>query len=339
MKINEGYKSAVYRYNSLTNSEDGRNFVSLLNRLGIPKEHLLWAVDNIEGEQINIHIFIQMYKEWKEYVLQYYKKQNQNAPEITQLTYQEMSTIVDKCKTYWAYPNVVYNQNGITVCELKDYMDAHMLPIETTWCITKIPQRFEEFCGNGKKGYYIINNNATHPYERVLSIIINGDVEYWDADNKRMAELPDYVKRFREYEKTLPQEVKNIFYNEAANQGEKLERNNKTDKNESKNMNKKNTIRLSESDLKRVISESVKKVLKEDYVETPHENKELLPILRERSSELRKMCLEWKKLYKQVYPQWEGEESWYNRPSKYSDVLGAIETLITELENAPRFGY
>ena len=104
-------------------------------------------------------------------------------------------------------------------------------------------------------------------------------------------------------------------------------------------MAKKNTIRLTESDLKRVISESVKRVLQEDYVETSHENKELLPILHERSSELRKMCLEWKKLYKQVYPQWEGEESWYNRPSKYSDVLDAIETLITELENAPRFGY
>lgn len=76
-------------------------------------------------------------------------------------------------------------------------------------------------------------------------------------------------------------------------------------------MNKKNTIRLTESGLKRIITKSVKKVLQEDYVETPHENKELLPILRERSSELRKMCLEWKKLYKQVYPQWEGEESWY----------------------------
>ena len=115
--------------------------------------------------------------------------------------------------------------------------------------------------------------------------------------------------------------------------------NNKIDKNESKNMNKKNTIRLTESGLKRIITESVKKALQEDYVETPHENKELLPILCERSSELKKMCLEWKKLYKQVYPQWEGEESWYNRPSKYSDVLDAIETLITELENAPRFGY
>ena len=102
---------------------------------------------------------------------------------------------------------------------------------------------------------------------------------------------------------------------------------------------KKNIVKLTESELKKVIAESVKKVLKEDYVETPHENKELLPILHERSSELRKMCLEWKKLYKQVYPQWEGEESWYNRPSKYSNVLDTIETLIIELESAPRFGY
>lgn len=39
--------------------------------------------------------------------------------------------------------------------------------------------------------------------------------------------------------------------------------NNKTDKNESKNMNRKNTIRLTESELKKVITESVKNVLRE----------------------------------------------------------------------------
>ena len=39
--------------------------------------------------------------------------------------------------------------------------------------------------------------------------------------------------------------------------------NNKTDKNESKNMNRKNAIRLTESELKNIITESVKKVLKE----------------------------------------------------------------------------
>lgn len=41
--------------------------------------------------------------------------------------------------------------------------------------------------------------------------------------------------------------------------------NNKTDKNESKNMNRKNTIRLTESELKKVITESVKNILKEGY--------------------------------------------------------------------------
>ena len=41
--------------------------------------------------------------------------------------------------------------------------------------------------------------------------------------------------------------------------------NNKTDKNESKNMNRKNTIRLTESELKKVITESVKKVLQEGH--------------------------------------------------------------------------
>ena len=46
-----------------------------------------------------------------------------------------------------------------------------------------------------------------------------------------------------------------------------IDKNNKTNKNESKNMSK-NTIRLIESDLKRVISESVKKVLNEISIDT-----------------------------------------------------------------------
>lgn len=50
--------------------------------------------------------------------------------------------------------------------------------------------------------------------------------------------------------------------------------NNKTDKNESKNMNRKNTIRLTESELKNIITESVKNILKEDiaqYSTIPYE--------------------------------------------------------------------
>ena len=50
----------------------------------------------------------------------------------------------------------------------------------------------------------------------------------------------------------------------AANTG--TTENNKTDKNESKNMNRKNTIRLTESELKRIITESVKSILTEATV-------------------------------------------------------------------------
>ena len=42
-----------------------------------------------------------------------------------------------------------------------------------------------------------------------------------------------------------------------------IDKNNKTDKNESKNMNRKNTIRLTESELKNIITESVENILKE----------------------------------------------------------------------------
>lgn len=222
MNINEGYKSAVFRYNNLTNSNKGREFVSMLNRMGIPKQYLLWAVENIEGKRINLYIFIQVYREWKQYVLPYYKQQNKIIPDVSNITYQEMCRLIDNCKAHWAYPNVIYNHNGIIVCKLNNYQDAHMLPIKTTWCITKSPKRFEEFCGQGKSGYYIVNRFATFPYQRVLAIIMDGEVEYWDSTNQRMSELPDEVERFKQYEASLPHSVKKIFYNVAAKQGEEI---------------------------------------------------------------------------------------------------------------------
>lgn len=259
MNINEGYKSAVYKYNDLTHSNKGREFVSTLNRIGIPKQHLLWTVENVVGKQINLYIFIQAYREWKQYVAPYYRQQNKAIPEVSNLTYQEMCKMTNDCKSYWAYPNVIYNQNGITVCKLDSYQDAHMLPIETTWCITKLPKRFEEFCGQGKSGYYIVNHSAKTPYQKVLVIIMNGEVEYWDSTNSKMSELPDEIKRFKQYESTLPHDVKQIFYNEAAKQGEDIA-NKRTSISESK-MNNKNKNRLTESHIRSIVRETLRRYL------------------------------------------------------------------------------
>ena len=57
-----------------------------------------------------------------------------------------------------------------------------------------------------------------------------------------------------------------VFWKQQDEKGYKNlfgENNNKTDKNESKNMSNKNTIKLTESELKEIISESVKNVLVE----------------------------------------------------------------------------
>lgn len=260
MNINEGYKSAVYKYNKLTNTNKGREFVSMLNRIGISKQHLLWAVENIEERQINLYIFIQAYKEWKHYVLPYYKQQNKAIPDISNLTYQEICKMIDECKSYWAYPNVVYNRNGITVCKLNNYQDAHMLPIETTWCITKLPKRFEKFCGQGKSGYYIVNQSTESPYQKVLAIIMNGEIEYWDSTNSRMSGLPDEIERFEYYESTLPKEVRQIFYNEAARQGEEIEESKL--KNESTaNLANKRIIPLTESYIRQIVRETLKQYI------------------------------------------------------------------------------
>lgn len=59
-----------------------------------------------------------------------------------------------------------------------------------------------------------------------------------------------------------------------------IDKNNKTEKNESKNMTKKNTIRLTESELKKVITESVKNILKEEYDDEYDFQEELIGQIR-----------------------------------------------------------
>jgi hypothetical protein len=69
-----------------------------------------------------------------------------------------------------------------------------------------------------------------------------------------MDKMPKYKKFIKEIEGG------DLYYDYGADYYFLVQRNNK---NESKNMTKKNTIRLTESELKKVITESVKKVLNE----------------------------------------------------------------------------
>lgn len=135
-----------------------------------------------------------------------------------------------------------------------------MLPINTNWCIMNNPKRFDEFCSNGKVGYYIVNKNLLIPYRYVIAIVSNGEVEYWDSTNSRMSELPDEIKRFKQYESTLPYEVKRIFYNEAAKQGEEIEKSKLQNERTGYVVNKRN-IPLTESHIRSIVRETLRRYL------------------------------------------------------------------------------
>ena len=104
-----------------------------------------------------------------------------------------------------------------------------------TWELSK---EDVELIGNTIQTYVTVGGEFTEPIQD------DNKVSIWiDQSNS----YPNRLQG-KEYSKT-----------NNANQTQ----NNKTDKNESKNMNRKNTIRLTESELKRVITESVRNILKE----------------------------------------------------------------------------
>ena len=105
----------------------------------------------------------------------------------------------------------------------------------------------------------------------IVGFIKNGS--YVEVKQPFIESDADVAERLREKEiEKNNRKVQRKFAGISPEDAQTTE-NNKTDKNESKNMNRKNTIRLTESDLKNIITESVKNILMEHewYNENPNQ--------------------------------------------------------------------
>ena len=248
MILFEEYKKAVEIYNKYSGTDNGRKTVTWYNNeLGVSKEYLVWFTSCIACYNIPLYIVLSAYKDWKRYVVSYYKKNGQPIPNIESLNYQQTMKIINECKRQWAKPNPIYNKNGVYVGEFKSFSDANMLPINTDWCITKTKIRYNEFNNENSKCFYVINNRNQDPWRRVIAVVYTDRVEYWDSTNIR---IEDNIP----YENTLPSEVVGIIHSKCQKLTESKQYNT--------NMNK-NKIRLTESQLHNMISESVKRILSE----------------------------------------------------------------------------
>lgn len=158
-------------------------------------------------------------------------------------------------------PNILVEDGNISVGEFNNIEEANAFPIQEIWCINRRDDnKFNAYKNQGSRILIICswNRNDNDSLKYVLTLVHpNGKIHYWD-----MNDLPLYPEqRKQQYECGLGDKITNTLHQIAANQTEQID--NKQNLNCNKDMKRTNKIRLTESQLHRVIKESVKKVMKE----------------------------------------------------------------------------
>ena len=160
-------------------------------------------------------------------------------------------------------PNTFFNNGTISIGEFKTIDEAMNFPIKEIWCINRtVDNKYQAYKSQGTRILIICNWNKSiqDPTKFVVALVFkDGEIKYFD-----MNDLPLYPEeRKNQYEGSLGDEATYTLYHLLEN---KVYNNNTK-------MNKK-LIRLTESDLHRIVKESVNKVLNEseydhnaDYLE------------------------------------------------------------------------
>lgn len=146
-------------------------------------------------------------------------------------------------------PNLIFDNDTISIGEFKTIDDCMNYPIKE-WCITKEDDnKFDAYKRQGDR-LLIICSWERQDSQRFVVAIANRShkIKYFDLNDLPM----DLVAK--DYEQSLGNDAISILKQYGITNESKT----------NKNM-KKNTIKLTESQLKKVIAESVKKVLKEEY--------------------------------------------------------------------------
>ncbi len=152
-------------------------------------------------------------------------------------------------------PNLFFDNGTISIGEFKTLDDAMNFPIKEIWCINRTEDnKFQSYKSQGSRLLIICswNRSIQDSLKFVVAVIHKdkvGKVYYWD-----MNDLPLYPEeRKNQYEGSLGDDATYTLYQIANNR-----------LNCNTNMNKK-LIRLTESDLHRIVKESVNRILDEGW--------------------------------------------------------------------------
>lgn len=164
-------------------------------------------------------------------------------------------------KSKWC-PNVIFEKGNISIGEFKTLDDAMAFPISDVWCVNRTvgDNKFEKYMALSVRVLIICDWSKSIQDSRKFVIALvypDGQTIYFDFN--------DIQIDANEYETSLDEDVFNAI-ERVVSAHYKLH-NSETNENKryKTTINMKKTIRLTESDLHRVIRESVRRMLNEAY--------------------------------------------------------------------------
>lgn len=180
--------------------------------------------------------------------------------DFNKLTWEQLNELV--LKQTGEYDNVsqlpnqfyVSDDGLITIGYFNTFEEAMNFEPQNGWCTSVNQGRFEEHHDINHEMLYIIRNNKLSKGSNcrfvVAQVNLDGSIVYWDQKNNNLNDGGGHISS-SEYETSL---------GDAKNKLQPMKSNNQLNCN--LNMNKK-LIRLTESDLHRIVKESVNKILNE----------------------------------------------------------------------------
>lgn len=259
MKICENYNSAVGKY--------GEPLVRQMLSAGIPDKYLLSACRfHCSLPKKSIDILKVQFRQWMTYVVPFVR-----GVDVNNLTYEQFDELIRKEQQKHICPNPIYDDGNITIGEFKNKKDAALCPLKPLYdndygfCVCSEM----DFIKYSKQGYRILvildkskalsNDNTKY----MFALVKDGVIYLWNANNLPVGstEKP-FGNEAWQYIDNLPDKAQEVLLTFARQT--KL-----TESKTNKNM-KKNTIKLNENTLRRIVAESVKKVLKEGILSGGH---------------------------------------------------------------------
>ena len=271
MNLFENYNTAKQKY--------GEIIVRKLSDIGIPPQYLLSACRFYQDNQVPIERIQQLFRQWMTYVVN-----NNNSIDVNKLTFEQFYQTIQKSKSSYEIPNKIFDNGTIQIGEFKNFKEASVFPIPNNMCVCKTNKWFKYYQSPHSR-YLLIHDCRRNDNKRyVLAIIEHGEISYADLSGHEFANSFGDQERgnvsqtaFDQYQQSIGKEAVGFLYNIAADVKDKIDIDKQVydsrickgnlveykHNNNHTNMTKKQIIRLTESDLHRIIKETVKKTLNE----------------------------------------------------------------------------